>query len=132
MDEPVESLLRGMQSHDGRELRDVYGQLQEVATQIGALVKRRAELGEQGEKVARTHQARLEWIRVVNALSHVLEMLGVDEGPILGRIREAERAAERRGAKPRDPAEPSEPAPNEPVVEDPVVDEPAPEDPPVA
>ena len=87
MDEPVESLLRGMQSHDGRELRDVYGQLQEVATQIGALVKRRAELGEQGEKVARTHQARLEWIRVVNALSHVLEMLGVDEGPILGRIR---------------------------------------------
>ncbi|MEC7526243.1 MAG: hypothetical protein VYE22_40555 [Myxococcota bacterium] len=116
MDEPVESLLRGMPIHDGRELRDVYGELQEVATQLGALVKRRAELGEEGEKVARTHQARYEWIRVVNALSHVLQMLGVDEGPILGRIREAERAAERRGAKPVDPAAPNDPAPDDPPV----------------
>lgn len=133
IDEPVEALLKEMQIHDGRELHDVYGQLQEVATQIGALVKRRAELGEEGEKVARTHQARLDWIRVINALAQVLEMLGVDEGPVLGRIREAERVAERRDAKPREPVEPSAPpAVDEPLNDGPPVEGPAPGDPPMA
>ncbi|MEQ9075021.1 MAG: hypothetical protein RLP09_14275, partial [Sandaracinaceae bacterium] len=103
---------------------------------IGVLVKRRAELGEEGEKVARTHQARLDWIRVINALAQVLEMLGVDEAPILGRIREAERVAERRSAEPREPAAPEEPSTDQPSTDQPTTDQPSTdqprEDPPVA
>ena len=93
-----------------------------AAEAIGARVKGRAELGEEGKQVASAREARNQWIRAINTVAVVLEMVGVDEKGILGRIRDAERDAERR--RPRGPRRPTRIAVTD--VSDPA-DPPAPE-----
>lgn len=133
VDPEVKAVLGRLSTYDGRTLDAIYERLQAVAAEIGALVKRRAELGEQGRRVADAREARLRWIRTVNALATVLAMLGVDEGPILGRIRETEREAERGGqpaAPAPAPAPDGPPAPDDDArVTDPPADPPAADDP---
>ncbi len=94
VDADILKTLHKMKTFDGRNLEALYQHWQEVATEVGRLDKRRDELGAEGAKVARAGDARNAWIRTINALAAVIVAAGIDEEPILGRIRQAEAAAD--------------------------------------
>lgn len=94
----IRKTLAKMKTYDGRTLEQLYDRFQAVAKEIGAADKRRADLGEEGAVIARAGEARNRWIRTINALAAVLAAAEVDERPILGRIRDAELAAEPRSS----------------------------------
>src|SRR5690606_38964127 len=108
-------LLRKLKIYDGRTVEDLFVELQETGARIGAIEKRRQELGAQGELVVKNRAARFQWIRAINALVAILASVEADPAPILGPIREAEAAAERRSARGGGPTDGSD------VVTDPDV-----------
>ncbi len=122
VDDEIDKTLGKMKTYDGRTLGALYARLQETATEIGRQEKRRAQLGEEGARVARAGDARNQWIRTMNALAAVIAAARLDEAPILGRIRETEAKAE-RGAPPV-----SNPAVSNPVSSPTDLDPPVPGD----
>lgn len=142
VDAEVRATLSRLTTYDGRTLADLYDELQEVATEIGVMEKRRAALGEEGAQILKSRDARFAWIRAINAVATMLELAGVDERPVLGAIRDAEVEAERaaaraaaRAAQKATAADPAgqptpSPAPTDPAnPATPVLDPPAPADP---
>ncbi|HEY8427867.1 MAG TPA: hypothetical protein VIL20_05810 [Sandaracinaceae bacterium] len=93
------AFMRALKTYEGRTVEDLFDELQDTATQIGALEKRRQELGEEGEAVIKNRAARFQWIRAINALNAVLASENVDPQPILGPIFAAEAEADRRAAR---------------------------------
>ena len=116
-----ERVLGKLKCHDGATLLEHYQALQAIAGEIDATEKKRAALTGEGPTPAETVRARNQWIRVINALAMVLAATGVDEAPILGRVRAFEAKAEgRTPVTPDEPSEPTDPglepiAPVEPV-----------------
>lgn len=99
VDDSVRATLGRLRTYDGRTCADLYDELQQVATEIGALEKLRAALGEEGAQIAKSRDARNQWIRAIHAVAAMLALAGVDERPILGAIREAELEADRAAAR---------------------------------
>ncbi len=90
---PHRALLRKLETIEGVTFEALYDELQQVATEIGALDKRRSDTGAAHGALTKKRDARNQWIKVINGIAAVLQIAGADEGPILGDIRQAATTA---------------------------------------
>ncbi len=95
--EDVRKTLAKLKLIDDSTCADRLDELNQVARQIGELEKRRGRLVDAGAESPDGRAARSQWMGAIKALASVLKAIGVDEQPILGRIRDASAAAERAG-----------------------------------
>jgi hypothetical protein len=99
LDADLKGRLKAVNLHD-KNLLDLTQRWLTIAKELGAAEDERARLEPQPSSAADLNNARLGWIRIMNALVANAELVGLDEETerlIFGPLRAAEKSAGNRG-----------------------------------